>query len=115
MAFVIAGTAIGGLCAILRCRVIMMLALSALLAVSAVLGGMIFHTHPWAIAAEALGSITVFQFAYVAVGLSRHLVRSRRLIPHVRAAIGQQLSSELEVPRNLPPELSRLVAHLQAA
>jgi hypothetical protein len=115
MAFVILGVVFGAFCALLRYGVLMMLALSALLAVGVVLGGIIFHTHIWAIAAEAVGSIAASQFTCVAVSLTRHLVHSRRLIPQVQAAIGQQLGAELEVPRSLPPELSALVAQLQAA
>jgi hypothetical protein len=113
MAFVVFGVAIGGLCALLRYRVLMMLAVSAFLAVGSVLGGIIFHAHPWAIVAEAFGSVVAFQFTYLAVSLSLHLDRSRRLIPQVRTAIGQRLRAELEVPRSMPPELSALVEQLR--
>ena len=51
------------------------------------------------------------QVAFVAVGLTRHLVLAMRLIPHVQAAIGQQLRAQLEVPRSLSPELAALVAN----
>jgi hypothetical protein len=90
----------------------MMIALSALLAVGTVLAGTIFHTHPWVIVAEAVGSIVALQFTYVAVSLAHHLVHSRRLIPQVQAAIGEQLGVELEASRSLPHELSGLIARL---
>jgi hypothetical protein len=112
MVFVVFGVAIGGLCALLRHRVLMMIVLSALLAVGAALAGTIFHTHPWVIVTEAVGSIVALQFTYVAVSLTHHVVRSRTLIPQVQAAIGEQLGGELEAPRSLPPELSRLIARL---
>jgi hypothetical protein len=112
MAFVALGVAIGGLSALLRYRVLMMIVLSALLAVGTVLAGFIFHTLARVIVAEAVGSIVVLQFAYVAVSLTHHLVHSRRLIPRAQAAIHEQLSVELEAPRSLPPELSALVAQL---
>jgi hypothetical protein len=67
------------------------------------------------IAAQILGSITALQFVYVTVGLTLHLVRFGKLIPHVQTAIGDQLGAELEVPRGLTPELSVLMARLQSA
>jgi hypothetical protein len=36
-------------------------------------------------------------------------------IPAIHTAIGEQLRSEIEVPRDLPPQLGRLVVQLQAA
>jgi hypothetical protein len=115
MAFIIASIAIGALSALLRHRVFMMLALSALLAPVVTLVGLGLHAHPWVIAAQALGSITALQFVYVAVGLTLHLVRFRNPIPHVQTAIGDRLSAELEVPRGLTPELSVLVARPEAS
>jgi hypothetical protein len=78
MAFFVIGVAIGGLCVLLHYRVFMMLALSGLLAVSTVLGGVIFQT-PWAIVAEAVGSLVTLQFTYVAVGVTLHLIYSSDL------------------------------------
>jgi hypothetical protein len=115
MAFIVVGIAIGASCALLRHRVFMMLALSALLAPVVALVGFGLHAHPWVIAAQTLGSITALQFVYVAVGLTLHLVRFGKLIPHVQTAIGDQLGAELEVPRGLTPELSVLMARLQSA
>jgi hypothetical protein len=112
MAFVVFGVAVGGLSALFRCRVFMMIALSALLAVGTVLTGIIFHTHPWVIVADTVGAIVALQFTYVAASLTHHLVHSRRLIPQVQTAIGGRLGAELEAPRSLPPELSALVAQL---
>jgi hypothetical protein len=80
-----------------------------------VLSGIILHANPWVIATEVFGSIAASQFTYVAVSLTNHLVHSRGLIPQIQAAIGRQLSIQLEVPRSLPPELSALVARLQPA
>jgi len=115
MAFVISGVAIGALCAFFRYRALIMLPLGALLTVGAVFSGIIVHAHPWVIATEVFGSIAASQFTYVAVSLTHHLVRSRGLIRQTQAAIGQQLSTQVEVPRGLPPELSALVARLQPA
>jgi hypothetical protein len=115
MAFILIGVAIGALCALLRYRVFMMLALSALLALVVALIGFGLHAHPWVIAAQTLGTITALQFVYVAVGLTLHLVRFRKSIPHVQTAIGDRLSAELEVPRGLTPELSVLIARLEAS
>ena len=82
MTFAVFGIAIGGLCALLRYRAPMVLVLSASLAVGAVLGGFLFHTHIWAIVANAFGSIVALQFSYAAVGLTSQLVLSRKMIPH---------------------------------
>jgi hypothetical protein len=112
MAFLVLGIAIGASCASFRRRVATMLVLSAFLGAVAVLGGITVHAHPWVIAVQVLGSITALQFVYVAVGLTVHLVRLRKLIPHVQIAIGRRLRAELEVPRSVPPELSVLVARL---
>jgi hypothetical protein len=62
--------AIGALCAPLHCRVYVILAVSAFLAAGATVGGVIFHTHFWMIAAEGIGLIAAAQFGYVAVGLT---------------------------------------------
>ena len=64
------GIAIGALCAPLHCRVYVILAVSAFLAAGATVGGVIFHTHFWMIAAEGIGLIAAAQFGYVAVGLT---------------------------------------------
>jgi hypothetical protein len=112
MAFIIFGVAIGALCALLRYPVLAMVPLSALLAVAAVLNGIITHAHPGVIAIEVFGSVAASQLTYASVSLTHHLVRSRKLVLEVQAAIGQELRTELEVPRSLPPELSALVTQL---
>ena len=115
MAFVIFGVAIGALCAFFRYPVLMMVLLGGLLAVGAGLDGIVLHVHSGVIATEVFGSIAASQFAYVAISFTQHLVHSRELALQVQAAIGRQLPAELEVPRSLPPEISRLVAQLQPA
>jgi hypothetical protein len=115
MAFIVVGVAIGAWCALLRHRVFMMLALSALLAPVVALICFGLHGHPWVIAAQTLGSVAALQFVYVAVGLTLHLVRFGRLIPGAQTAIGDRLRAELEVPRGLTPELSVLVSRLEAS
>ena len=115
MAFVALGVVIGASCALLRRRVYVMLALTVLLAMVSALGGISLHNHPWVVVAQVFGSVIALQFVYAAVSLVMHLVRFRQLIPHVQTVIGRQLRAELEVPRNLTPELSTLVAQLQAA
>ena len=76
------------------------------------LAGIALRAHPGVIAVEVFGAIAAPQFAFVAVSLTDHLIRRTRLIPQVRAAIGQQLRDELEVPRSLPRELATLVTQL---
>ena len=115
MMFVAFGVAAGVLCAFLRYPPISLAAICALLALGAVLTGIVLGTHPGVIAVEVFGSIAVPQFTFVAVSLTNHLTRRTRLIPQVRAAIGQQLRAELEVPRDLPPDLAALVTQLSHA
>ena len=115
MMFVAFGVAAGVLCAFLRYHPISLAAIGALLAAAVLLTGIVFGTHPGVIAVEVFGSIAVPQFTFVAVSLTDHLTRRTRLIPQIRTAIGQQLRAELEVPRNLPPELAALVTELSHA
>ena len=115
MMFVVFGVAAGVLCASFRYPFISLAAIGALLAAGAVLTGIVLGTHPGVIAVEVFGSIAVPQFTFVAVSLTNYLIRRTRLIPQVRAAIGQQLRDELEVPRSLPPELATLVTQLAYA
>jgi hypothetical protein len=99
MSFILAGIAVGAFCALLRLRVFAMLALSALLALVVALVGYGLHANPWVIVVLTIGSITALQFVYVAVGLTLHLIRFGKLIPHAQTAIGGRLRTELEVPR----------------
>ena len=112
MMFVVLGVAAGVLCAFLRYPFFSLAAVGALLAAGAVLA---LRAHPGVIAVEVFGSVAVPQLAFVAVSLTDHLIRRTRLIPQVRAAIGQQLRAELEVPRSLPSELATLVTQLGRA
>jgi acyl dehydratase len=113
MEFVILGAVLGASCALLRRRVFLTVALSALLAVIGMLGGTLLHIDPWMTAAVIFGSVAAMQSVYVAVSLTLHFVRFRKLMPPIQTAIGHRLRAELEVPRSLPPELSTLVAQLK--
>ena len=115
MTFVMFGVAAGVSCAFLRYPFLPLLPIAALLAAGAALMGIAFGSHPGVIAAEVFGSIAAPQFAFMAVSLADHYIRSTRLIPQVQAAIGRQLRTELEVPRSLPPELAALVTKLARA
>ena len=115
MLFVMFGIAAGAACAFLRYPIIPLLPISAILAVGAVLTGIAFRSHPGVIAIEGFASMAAPQFAFLAFGLTYHLTLSKRLIPHVQTAIGQQLRAQLEVPRRLSPELADLVTQLQNA
>jgi hypothetical protein len=111
----VAGIAIGALCALFRYHGFLVVALSALLAPVVALGSIALHAPPWLVAAQVCGSVVALQFVYVSVGLTLHLVRFGKLIPHVQTAIGDRLRAELQVPRGLTPELSILVARLRSA
>jgi ABC-type uncharacterized transport system permease subunit len=115
MLLIILGLATGVSFALLRCTALQLVAVSALIAAAGLLAGIAFSIRPAVIAAEILGSITTLQFSFVAVSLTRHLTRSLTLIPHMQAAIGDQLHSELEVPRSFPPKMGALVIRLAVA
>jgi hypothetical protein len=112
MMFVMFGVAAGVSWAFLRYPFLPLLPMGALLAIGAATTGIAFGTHPGVTAVEVFGSIAGPQFAFAAVSLTNHLVRSSRLIPQIQAAIGRQLRAQLEVPRGLPPELAALVTQL---
>jgi uncharacterized membrane protein len=91
-----------------------------LLAAGALLSGIRFGTPAWLIVVEVFGSIAATQVTFMAVSLAhfalrRYRARSSKLMPQVRAVIGQQLRAELEVPRTLSPGLARLVSQLSFA
>jgi uncharacterized membrane protein len=91
-----------------------------LLAAGALLSGIRFGTPAWLIVVEVFGSIAAAQVTFMAVSLAhfalrRYRARSSKLMPQVRAVIGQQLRAELEVPRTLSPGLARLVSQLSLA
>jgi hypothetical protein len=113
MGFVLLGAVTGISCALLRCRLPMLLTLSVLLAMVLALSDAVFHAHHlWETAALCVGMVVVLQFMYVAVGLTLDLARFRRLIPDAQKAIGRRLRVELEAPRDLTPQLSALVGKL---
>jgi hypothetical protein len=111
--FVIFGAVTGISCALLRCRLPMLLSLSALLAIVVTLSDVALHAHhPWEIVAHCVGFVVVLQFVYVAVSLTLDLARFRGLVSD---AIGRRLRVELEVPRNLTPELPALLGKCSPA
>ena len=112
MMFVTFGVGAGVLWGLLRYPFVPLLPASALLATGAVLTGIALGTHPGVTALEVFGTIAAPQLVFVAVSLTHYRVRSTRLIPHVQAAIGKELRTELEVPRSVPPKLAVLVARL---
>jgi hypothetical protein len=109
---ILCSVAVGALCAPLRRGVHVTLAVSALMFAGATVGGVIFHDHLWMVVAQSFGFIIALQCTYVAVGLMIQYFRLRALIPQMSASIGQNLKTELEIPRSLPLELSLLVAQL---
>jgi hypothetical protein len=122
MVFVISGiaVAVGIGCAFVRYPVLYLIAACPLLAAGALLSGIFFGTSAGLIAVAVCGSIVAPQVSFMAVSLAhfgfrRYLARSRKMIPQVQTAIGQQLRAELEVPHTLSPDLARLVSQLSFA
>ena len=125
MLFVIygVGVAAGIGCVFVRYPVfLLIITVCPLLAAGALLSGIRFGTPAWLIVVEVFGSIAAPQVTFMAVSLAhfalrRYLARARssKLMPQVRAAIGQQLRAELEVPRTLSPDLAHLVSQISFA
>jgi hypothetical protein len=115
MLFIILGLTAGASFALLRCTALQLVPVSALFVIGPLMAGSAFGIHPEVVAAQALASIAALQFSFVAVSLTNHITNSWMLIPQMRAAIGNQLQSELEVPRSLPPEMGALVTRFAAA
>jgi hypothetical protein len=116
MSFVIFGAVTGISCALLRCRLPMLLSLSVLLAMVVALSDGALHAHhQWETVAHCVGFAVALQFVYVAVSLTLDLARFRALMPYAQKIIGRRLRVELEVPRDLTPQLSSLVAKLSPA
>ena len=115
MVFVALGAVAGLLLAVRRYPFFLLAPIVGFLAVGALLFGIIHGSHPGTIGLEVLGSVAAPQLVYLAVNLTADLTRSTRLIPHVQTAIGQELRAQLEVPRDLPPQMARLVTQLSHA
>jgi hypothetical protein len=115
MAIVMLSALAGALCGLFRCRVIIIIPLTAAIVLVSVTNGLVVHTDTWLVVTEAIGSIAVLQATYASIGLALRRLRSQPDLPFIQATIGRELRAELEIPRNLPPYLSTLVARLQAA
>jgi hypothetical protein len=89
--------------------------IAGFLAVSALFVGIVHGSHPGTIGVEVLASVMAPQLIYLAVGLTADLTRSTGLTPHARTAAGQELHAQLEVPRDLPPEMGSLVTRVSHA
>jgi hypothetical protein len=112
---IIIGGLAGALCGVLCFRVFVIFPIAVILILLGSAIGVTVHAYLWTILAEIVGSIAALQMAYAAVSLSLDWSASSGDVPSfIRAAIGRQLRAELEAPRDLPPELSMLVARLRA-
>jgi hypothetical protein len=115
MVFVAVGAPIGTLLDLLRGRILLAILVNAFFAIVVALCGILLGYHLGLSALVGFGSIAVVQISYLALGFTLDLFPSKNVMPQIQAAIGQQLRAELEVPRDLPPEMASLVLRLQAA
>ena len=115
MVFVTVGAPIGTLLALLRGRILLAILVNAFFAIVIAMCGLLLGYHLGVSALVGFGSIAAVQISYLALAFTLDLFSSKNVVPQVQAAIGQQLRAELEVPRDLPPEMASLVLRLQAA
>jgi hypothetical protein len=62
-----------------------------------------------------LGAVIAVQCSYLALCFALEQFDAENAVPAIHTAIGEQLRSEIEIPRDLPPQLALLVVQLQAA
>jgi hypothetical protein len=86
-----AGVVAGALCGFLRLRVFVVILLSPLIAMCAVVNGLIAHIYPGWIVVAVVGSPVVLQLAYAAVTLLSRFMHLRKLIPETQMAIGEKV------------------------
>jgi hypothetical protein len=112
MVAIIIAAVIGAFFGFLGIRVLAVFLLSLLLVVSFAGTCVIGHADPLISGMEICGSVVALQLTFAAVVLCTRQPRPIRDLPHIQAAIGNQLRAELEVSYSLPPELLTLVARL---
>jgi hypothetical protein len=115
MLFVLFGVPIGALVALHRYPVFSLAPVVALFAAGAIVTGIATGHDPRTIGIEALGAIASPQLAYIAASFTVYLILFSRLLPTVGAAIGHELRTAFEAPRDLPPQMAALVMKLQQA
>jgi hypothetical protein len=117
MMLVIFGAAVGAFIALRRYTVFALAPVIILFAAGAMMSGIATGHDPGTIGVEVLGAVASPQVGYVAVSIAAHLraISSLRLLQSMQAAIGQELSTAFEVPRDLPPEMAALLRKLQHA
>jgi hypothetical protein len=105
----------GGFVALLRGRATLVASASAFVAFVVTLCGLLVGHHLAISMLTGLGAVIAVQCSYLALCFALEQFDSENAIPAIHIAIGEQLRSEIEVPRDLPPQLGRLVVRLQAA
>ena len=118
MIFVILSVAAGAVLALRHCTVFALVPVVIILAAGAMATGIATGHDPRTIAVEVLGAVLSTQFGYSAAIVAAAYVRaasSSKLLQSIQAAIGQELGTAIETPRDLPPEMAVLLKKLQDA
>jgi hypothetical protein len=118
MIFVILSVAAGAVLALRHCTVFALVPVVIILAAGAMATGIATGHDPRTIAVEVLGAVLSTQFGYSAAIVAAAYVRaasSSKLLQSIQAAIGQELGTAFETPRDLPPEMAVLLKKLQDA
>jgi hypothetical protein len=112
MIFVILSVAAGAVLALRHCTVFALVPVVIILAAGAMATGIATGHDPRTIAVEVLGAVLSTQFGYSAAIVAAAYVRaasSSKLLQSIQAAIGQELGTAFETPRDLPPEMAVLL------
>ena len=115
MLFVLFGVPIGALVALHRYPAFSLAPVVAFFAAGAIVTGIATGHDLRTIGIEALGAIASPQLAYIAASFTVYLILFSRLLPTVGAAIGHELRTAVEAPRDLPPQMAALIIKLQHA
>jgi hypothetical protein len=117
MLFVLVGVAAGAYLTARSYTVFALFPVVVFCAAGATLNGIATRNDPRVIAIEVLGTIALPQIAFVVASLRTYLRATSplRMLQSMQTAIGQELRTEFEVPRGLPPQMAVLVTKLQHA
>jgi hypothetical protein len=114
MELVALGAFLGGLVALVRSRVVLVVSASVFVGLIVTAHGLMGHSVRVSVI-TGFAALFAVQSAYMALSFLLEQPDIESPIIASRAAIAERLRFEIEVPRDLPPQLIQLVERLQTA